>query len=67
MPAMSIALAVVSPIAIPAALDPGGLSGRPAMYALYTGCMSAAAPGTSREIIKAYEHAERRRRRGRFL
>src|SRR6476646_6326203 len=36
--AMSIALAVVSPIAIPAALDPGGLSDRPAMYALYTGC-----------------------------
>src|SRR6476660_605059 len=36
--AMSSALAVVSPIAIPAALEPGGLSDRPAMYALYTGC-----------------------------
>ena len=31
--AVSIAAAVASPIAIPAAFDPGGLSGRPAMYA----------------------------------
>ena len=33
MRAVSIALAVASPIAIPAAFDPGGLSGRAAMYA----------------------------------
>src|SRR5262249_27550217 len=33
MRAVSIALAVVSPIAIPAAFDPGGLSGKVAMYA----------------------------------
>ena len=31
--AVSIAAAVASPIAIPAAFDPGGLSGRAAMYA----------------------------------
>src|SRR5262249_62347409 len=30
---VSIALAVASPITIPAAFDPGGLSGRAAMYA----------------------------------
>src|SRR5262245_13061495 len=36
--ATSIALAVVSPIAAPAALDPGGSSGRFEMYVSYCGC-----------------------------
>src|SRR5438132_2925194 len=36
--AVSIALAVASPMVTPAALDPGGLSGRPAMYVSYCGC-----------------------------
>src|ERR1700747_3233495 len=35
--AVSIALAVASPIATPASLDPGGLSGSPAMYVSYCG------------------------------
>ena len=65
--AVSIALAVVSPIAIPAALDPGGLSGR-ACYVRVVQRLPC--PQLRREQAgdyQAHEHAERRRRRGRLL
>src|SRR6266436_4959133 len=45
MRAMSIALAVASPIAIPAAFDPGGSSGKPAMYESYCGCSVGSCAG----------------------
>jgi len=43
--AISIALAAVSPIVTPLPFDPGGLSGKPAMYASYWGCSVGSCAG----------------------